>query len=81
MLWHTKSVSCALTNFDPKKYNFMLVKFLMQMLQRTETLISYSLCEWKYEKKTLSKVGYFSKIAEIFTSTLTVQICQKQQKD
>ena len=51
MLWHTKSVSCALTNFDPKKYNFMLVKFLMQMLQRTETLISYLLCEWKYEKK------------------------------
>ena len=40
----------------------MLINFLVQMLQSTETLLLNLFCSWKYEQKT-SKVAYFSKLA------------------
>ena len=33
-------------------------------MQCTETVTSYLFCQWKYEKKSPKKVGYFSKIAK-----------------
>ena len=43
---------------------FMLINFLVQKLQCTKTLF----WAWKSEKKTLPKVGQYSKIAEIFNT-------------
>ena len=45
-----------------------LYSIIMLQCSRSETLIFYYFCPWKVEK-TLLKVGYFSKIAEISSVT------------
>ena len=52
----------------------MLTNFLLQTLQCTETLILYLFCP-----ENITLVGYFSKIAEIFSTALTAQSAPKQQ--
>ena len=41
--------------------------------------ILHSFSPWRYEKNT-SKVGYFSKIADIFNTALTAKSAEQQQK-
>ena len=58
-----------------------LINFLVQTLQFTEQKLYCCICFTHKNMKKKSKVGYFSKIAEIFSNALTVQLlAQKQQK-
>ena len=50
----------------------MLINFLVQTLQSTETLILDLVCPWKYEKSS-SKIRYFRKIEETFITAQPVQ--------
>jgi hypothetical protein len=53
----------------------MLVNFLLRVEHSAETLTLYNIfSSWKHEKKP-SKVGYFRKIAEIFTTAKNSPIC------
>jgi hypothetical protein len=47
---------------------FIIINSLVQTLQFVETLILY-IFPHENMKKTSTKVGYFSKIAEIFSNT------------
>ena len=49
----------------------MLINFLVQTLQSTETLDFFA--DKKLKKETSSKVGYFSIIEEIFISALAAK--------
>ena len=53
----------------------MFINFLVRRLQCTETLILY----FEGMKKPPQKVWYFSKTAEIFSTTLTAQFAPKQK--
>ena len=53
----------------------MLINFLVQTLQSTETLILDLVCPWKYEKAS-SKVGYSRKNEETFITALADQPVQ-----
>ena len=78
------TIDCrCLANVDPNKcilkknwpfYHFYLNK------QFVETLILYFFSLWKHENKTLSKVGYFSKIAEIFSNAKNGPVCPDSWK-
>ena len=68
-------------HFKPKIdsfYTFILINFLVTMLQCTETLILYLFCTWYCEKKP-SKVGYISNIADFFSITLMTQSAPKNK--
>ena len=59
---------------------FVLIKFLVQSIKCTETLILYICFAHLNMKNLSSKVGYFSKIKKNLSSDLTAKSAPKQKK-
>ena len=88
MLWHTKWVSCVLAYFDPNgrlfSQNWQFSQFNVNQLFSADVIYRNSnfalFLLMKTWNKPSSKVGYFSKIAENFSTAQTAKSAQRHQQ-